>query len=65
MNDTQETAVVRVKFGPQDTDDVPLLIASRMLRTLRDKHPDMFGRVFLEAYGIEVKRRAGANGARP
>jgi hypothetical protein len=64
MEDT-ETAVVRVKFGPGDSDDVALIIASRMLRILREKQPEMFGRVFLEAYGIEKKARARANGARP
>jgi hypothetical protein len=65
MSETTETPAVRVKFGPGDSDDVSLAIASRMLRILREKHPDMFGKVFLEAYGIEKKARARANGARP
>ncbi len=53
----------RIRFGPGPTHNMALPDAEKLLCTLRDKHPTIFGDLMLEVYGIEVtRRRARSNG---
>jgi hypothetical protein len=40
---------VRVRFGPGETQDVPILWAELMLRALKEKHEVQFGKLLAEA----------------
>ncbi len=48
---------VRVRFGPGPTHNMALPDAEKLLCSLRDKHPAIFGTLMLEVYGIELNGR--------
>lgn len=47
-----------VKFGPHDTDEMPLAWAERMLTELHQSNPSTFGKLLQMAAGIAPRKRS-------
>lgn len=46
---SEENGKVYVKFGPRDTQEMPLEWAEKMLTALKEKHAAQFGKLLAEA----------------
>ena len=58
MDDTTQNGRIYVKFGPRDTEEMPLQWAEKMLTELKRVNPALFGRLAQMAMGIEPRSRS-------
>lgn len=57
-SETTQNSRIYVKFGPHDTDEMPLAWAEKMLTELHQTKPAEFGKLLQLAAGIVIKRRS-------